>query len=431
MICASPNADAQWWDLGRSMERVGLAGGESPLDVSLEVRTRYESREGVAFGKKPDANGLLLRTRLGLTYAPVKWLKVSSMMQDSRSPWFGDATSSNTRGTADLQEAYMELFPGKSAGFGMSVGRRMLKYGDGRLINTPQWGNVNRTFDHASISYALPGARLEFLLLSQASTYADEFNRPALGDRVWGMYNTFPNALGRSQAEFYVLRRSLNRTAGFKGGSQADGTDRLGITAYGGRLTGPLDSSSKYTVEAVLQKGKVGAAEQRAFGWVSNASRRWSIAGKNLDLTGEYKFATGTDDPTDVSRTNRLDTFYASNHDRFGHQDLFAWSNIHNARGLAKYALTKSVAVNLMYNNSWLSSERDALYTNTGGVIAQDKTGQSGRHVGQELDLFFTWEHGVFEFGAGYGRFFRGDFIRNASPGVNPNYIYIYQAYSF
>jgi hypothetical protein len=84
-----------------------------------------------------------------------------------------------------------------------------------------------------------------------------------------------------------------------------------------------------------------------------------------------------------------------------------------------------------MYNNSWLASTRDALYTNSGGVIAQDKTGAAGRHVGQEWDGFVTYKYKYHTFGAGYGYFFKGEFIRNATSGVNPNYAYVFHTHSF
>ena len=144
--------------------------------------------------------------------------------------------------------------------------------------------------------------------------------------------------------------------------------------------------------------------------------------------TGEYKFASGTRDPSDPTRSGTFETSYASNHNRFGRQDLFGWSNIHNAQAGATYGLTRALSLTVMYNNSWLASARDALYANSGKVIAQDAT---GAHVGQELDTFFTYKYGVFEFGAGYGRFFKGDFIRQTTSGVNPSCAYVFHTYSF
>ena len=111
--------------------------------------------------------------------------------------------------------------------------------------------------------------------------------------------------------------------------------------------------------------------------------------------------------------------------------DLFGWRNIHNARGLGTLGVTKSFAMNLMYNSWWLASPRDALYNASGKSVAQSASGVAGRHVGQELDVFGTYKYKRFTFGAGYGRLFKGEFIRNATPGVSPTYAYLFHTYAF
>ena len=58
-------------------------------------RCENESRTGNGFGKDPDIETSLLRTRLGLSVKPVEWLKVSGMVQDSRAPFYG-ANAPNT-----------------------------------------------------------------------------------------------------------------------------------------------------------------------------------------------------------------------------------------------------------------------------------------------------------------------------------------------
>jgi len=78
----------------------------------------------------------------------------------------------------------------------------------------------------------------------------------------------------------------------------------------------------------------------------------------------------------------------------------------------------------------WLASARDALYSSSGRSLARSATGMAGRHVGQETDVFATYKYQHFTFGAGYGRLFRGEFIRKATPGVEPTYVYFFHSYS-
>jgi hypothetical protein len=428
---ATASSNTPWWDLGgRFSDRLAAETG-GKLRLTLEFRGRYESRAGVAFGNEHDRSAALFRTRLGLSWQPVSWLKASAMMQDSRAPLYGENAPSNVRDQADLHEAHFELAPNPARGSGLAAGRAMLTYGEGRLIGTPQWGNLARTYDHARLFYRLPRARLELLFVSPVKIRPQEFNRPALGDHVWGTYMSFPNLFSKSLVDVYVLRHSQNRPGGFAGGSKAAGTDRLGIGTFGFRAAGPLAHAMKYSMEGAVQGGKVGAATHRGGAWYSAVSRRFAVARKTVDLSADYKFASGTRDPSDARRVGTFDHLYGAFHDVFGHQDLFGWRNIHNVRGLGTAGLRKNLALNLMYNTYWLASVRDALYNTAGRPIASSRAGAAGRHVGQEADLFATCRFGHLQVGAGYGRFFQGSFIRHTTPGISPAYVYLFHTYSF
>ncbi len=422
---------AQQWDIGARAVGAIAESTDNRLKLSFEQRGRYEQRTGNAFGKDVDLETGYIRTRLGLSYTPVKWLKFSGMAQDARAPWYGGNAPNSARDQADLHEAYIELFPAYKKGFGMIAGRMMLNYGDGRLIGTPQWGNLSRTYDHARVYWRSSRAQIEMLLVSPVKVRIGEFNRPVLGDRVWGTYNVFPNFYKKNLAEAYVLRREQNRPGGFSGGSSKDATDKLGITTFGFRMTGPLAAGVKYTIEGALQKGKVGPADLSAGAWVAGISRRWTLpAKKTLDVSGEYKFASGTENPADARHTGTFDQLYAANHDRFSHQDLFGWRNLHNARSVATVGLTKRFALNFTYGSFWLACLKDGIYNGSGKLIVRSTTGTAGRHVGQDTDLFGTYKYGHFMFGAGYGHFFTGQFIQKTTPGVGPNYVYVFHTYS-
>lgn len=420
---------AQQWDIGDRAAAAITESTDEKLKLTFEQRGRYEERTGNTFGRDVDVDTGLIRTRLGLSYTPVEWLKFSGMVQDSRSPWYGANAPNSVRDPGDLHEGYVELFPSSKKGFGLTAGRMMLNYGEGRLIGTPQWGNLARTYDHARLYWRSEGVRVEVLLVSPVKVRIGEFNRPVLGDRVWGTYNVFPHFY-RNVLEAYVLRHVQNRPGGYTGGAVQDGTDKLGVNTFGFRIAGPLGGGVRYSLEAARQNGKVGTAELAAGAWFAAISRRWTIAGKTLDVSGEYKYASGTGNPADPRHTGTFDQLYAANHDKFGHQDLFGWRNIHNARSLCTLGVTKNFALNFMYDNYWLVNLKDALYNGSGRVIARSPTGTAGRHVGQEADLYVTYKYKHFTAGAGYGHFFAGEFIRGTTPGAGPTYFYVFHSYS-
>ena len=421
-------AQAQQWDVGSRAAGALSEGTGKRLSISFEQRGRYEDRLDSGFGKDPDRATGLLRTRIGLNYTPSKWLKVSAMMQDARAPWYGDSAPTSIHDEAGLQEGYFELFPSVQTGFTMSGGRRMLNYGEGRLIGTPQWGNVSRTYDYARAGWHTRRAHFEMLFVSPVKVRLGEFNRPVLGDHVWGTYNSFPDFYKKNLLEAYVLRRDQNRPGGFRGGSAAADTDRLGVNTAGFRLTGPLPRAVKYSLEAAFQNGKVGPASLRSCAWFGGLSRRWKVAGHNLDVGGEYKYASGTENPDDPTRTGTFDQLYPANHDKFGHQDLFGWRNVHNVRSTTSLGNRNFSYVHV---RQLLAGERQGWsLQRVGALLARSPSGAAGRHVGQETDLFGAYKFGHFTFGGGYGHFFSGEFIRQTTPGLGPTYLYVFHSYS-
>jgi hypothetical protein len=393
------------------------------FQFTLEVRAREEARTGVTFGRDPDLENPLFRTRIGAQWKPLPCLKLSAMGQDSRAPRYGTAAPNSARDTMDLHESYIELFPDLKSGFGAVLGRQMLSYGEGRLIGTPQWSNTSRTYDTARSYYRLPRARLELLFTSIVKVAPDSYNKPALGDRVWGMYDSFPELIPHGVVDAYVLRRDQNRPGGFTG------VGTLGINTFGGRASGPAPFGLRYSVEGAAQTGHVGPQTHRADAWFSNLSRKVTLHWP-VDLAVEYKYASGTEDPQG-SRSHTFDQLYAANHDKFGHEDLFGWRNIHNLRSLDVVHVTKSLALNVMYDSWWLAAAKDSLYNGQGRAIVRSVRGDAGTHVGQELDGFATYTRSGFQFGAGFGHLFAGEFLRKTTPGVNTRYLYLFQSYSF
>jgi hypothetical protein len=415
-------------DLPARLDSLLAKESASKLKLGVEFRSRVERRTGQSFGAAPDLDFALIRTRFSLTYEPSKWLKFSAMMQDSRSPGYGSDAPATFRDPTDLQESYFEI--GNRTGFGGGAGRAMFNYGEARLIGSPQWSNVTRTFDHARAFYRQAWGRIEFLYLSPVKVRTDGFNRPVLGDRIWGTYNSFPKAWRESLVEVYALRHDQNRPGGFTGGSTPLGTDTLEVNSFGGRWAGNIAAGWKYSLEGILQNGKVGPASHRAGAWFSGVSRRFQAAKRPLDLSAEYKYASGTDNPANPLKVSTFDQLYPANHDKFGHEDLFGWRNIHNARSLAILGLTKSLAFNVMYDSFWIASAKDALYNGAGRAIARSPNGTAGHFVGQEIDTYLTLKVKRLTFGGGYGHFFSGGFIRKTTPGVGPNFLYFFQSYT-
>src|SRR5579883_3231854 len=83
-------AAAQDWDWGDRLSEYLKTQTRGQWAIEFEQRERYENHTGQTFGKDPDLFTGLVRTRVGLIWRPLHWLKISGMMQDARAPWYGD-----------------------------------------------------------------------------------------------------------------------------------------------------------------------------------------------------------------------------------------------------------------------------------------------------------------------------------------------------
>jgi len=395
------------------------SGGK--LTLRLEERTRWEAKTGVNFGASVNQEYMLSRLRIGMEYRPVNWFTISSLGQDARAPFYGKPAPGTLRNTMDLHEAYVALGrTGNSANF--SFGRRMLNYGETRVIGVPQWANTSRTFDYGRAEYANARMTLDALLVSPVIVRPDSFDNPELGNRIWGTYDVFPKLARGVSINTYVLRHSQNKVGGWTG------KETLGTNSFGMRVYGDLPAHFAYSLEGIGQTGHLGLLKQRAYAWFAGVSRPVRLAGLPLNLSAEFKEASGSRAGSDHSGT--YDQLSPANHDKFGHEDLFGWRNLETFKFLATAKVTKRVDFNVMYTDHNLFSATDALYNSGGSKIASSSTGKAGTRVGQELDGFVTVKAGPHTFYAGFGHFFKGEFVETATPGINPRYLYVAQQYT-
>ena len=411
-------------DPGKQLNKLLTEKTGNRLQLSFEFRQRAEDRPGQIFGLDRDLAADYLRFRVGMTVHPLPWIKLSGLAQDTRVAGYGLPAPGNVRDPHDLQDAYVELFSPKQEGLGLTVGRQMIGYGDTRLIGSPQWAYTARAWDTARLYHVTKRMRLEWLLISPVQTRGNEFNRPVLGDRIWGTYNTVKDVgVKKNTVDFYLLRHDQNRPGGFTGAGS------LGINVFGSRWAFPLPRNFRFTVEGVLQSGHVGWLDHRAEAWVGQVGYKTTLFGRAVDFANEYKFASGTDPSS--GRSGTFDQLYPAAHDKLGHVDLIGWRNIHNIRSLTTMTARKNWNWVLMYNASWLADKRDALYNAQGRVIVRAADGRAGRYVGQEFDLHTNYQVLGFSIGAGVGQFIPGTFIRRATPGAHSRLLYISTSYAF
>jgi Alginate export len=409
------------WDVGKDLNTTLAERTNGRLRLIFELRSRLEDRPGQSFGAEPDLFADYTRTRVGLQYKPLSWFRITAVGMDARAPLFGPGAPSSARDPMDLHEAYVEIRPDQKLGFGATIGRQTANYGDTRLIGSPQWAFIPRAYDGARVYWRAARMRFDVLLLSPVKLNNAAWNKPIIGERVEGVYNSF-TLHKHLTTEIYALRHHQNRPGGFTG------IGRLITNSFGVHAFGPIARGFRYNVEIIGQTGHIGALPHRANAWSLQFGKQTALRGRPLDFSAEYKYASGT---SRADRSGTFDQIFPAAHDKLGHADVLGWRNVRNWKALAVYSCTNALTLNLMYNNSWLADARDGAYNSGGRPIARSASGTAGTHIGQEADLFLTYKRSGWQFGAGYGHFFNGEFIRRTTPGVSPRYAYVFQSYSF
>lgn len=394
----------------------------SKLQLNFELRSRIELRDQSEFGRGPSTHANFMRTRLGLTYTPAPWIRFTALGQDSRAPFLGRTAPGTMRDPFDVQESYVEILPTAKTGPGGDLGRRMVQYGDTRLIGAPQWAYTARTYDLARAWWRTPHARFELLLVSPIKPSATHWNRPILGDRVWGTYNSWKDLWIQSVVDVYALRHTQNRPGGFTGSGRLR-TDSLGV-----RWAGRLSKQARFTAEGILQNGKIENAPHRAYAYVGQFGYKFPLFARSMDVATEWKYASGGQSAT---HSHTFDQLYPAAHDKFGHEDLLGWRNVQNVRSTAVWALTPKLSLTTMFNDSWLADRTDAAYNAQGRAIALSPRGTAGNHLGREIDVFIGWKRGPYTFAGGGGYFFTGEFLRRTTPGLGQRLFYLSHIYSF
>jgi hypothetical protein len=103
--------------------------------------------------------------------------------------------------------------------------------------------------------------------------------------------------------------------------------------------------------------------------------------------------------------------------------DLFGWENIKAERAGVTLEPVRRWTVTAQYLNFSLASAKDGLYNTSGSSIVRDATGNSGTHVGEEVDLYSWFELSRHvNFGVGVGHLMPGTFLAALTKGPTYNY---------
>lgn len=412
---------------------------DEAVTLSGSFRARYESASAPfrANGVGSDQI-LLLQTTLK---AEAKAENFSGVVEvrDSRQELAdaGTSLSSSSINPLDVLQAYATWRKGYTE---VKLGRQTLDLGSKRLVERGSFSNVSNAFTGALVQtkvddfnvqafYLLPVNRLP-------SSRADLLDNRALPDdqdaavRLFGVHvqhNALPlNSFG----EAYVL--------GFKEEDRGTlATRNRELYTTGLRWSrAPAKNNVDFDVEAVVQLGQTHASTSASDttnldvqAWMAHVEMgyTWNHSAQPR-LAAMLEYASGDEDPTDGS-FERFDPLFGARRSEFGPTSTYgAFARTNTISPGLRFTAKPAAAwrVQAAHRIHWLAEAKDTWTT----ANLRDASGNSGRFVGQQTEVFATWEAlpKRLTLEAGVAHLWKGDFAKdapNAPASNNPTFAYL------
>ena len=452
-------------------------------DIGVAIRLREEDKDGAGttdagsnwdFSERPQDDThneyqlIRIMPRLGYTnpnpnvFSFLVEGRASVSLNDERyQPAAPGFNLPENDGPMDLYQAYVTIGAGAESPLSVKVGRQELVYGDQRLVGHARWLNVPRTFDGVKARYDTPDLAIDFFSTGVVYTKNNRLNESNFQDLFSGLYVTLPKFSKTDLVETYLFNRHVDRAIVTDDWSQIPAPGRMpapqDLYNLGFRLKskpgarGPWD----YTVEADYQFGNRTAVfpattpaaalvapelKQSAYAVIAQLGYTWPKGTPWAPRLAVYASIASGDSNAADKKSGTFQNLFPSNHLLYGAMDL---TGLQNARDL-RFSLTAKPCAKLTLsaevNLQALDTADDFWYNAagaprnfTGAAVGSGKgyriNPSYGTTLGQEVDLLASYAvtpGALLE--AGYGHYFRGDYIKDSLSAVgskDADYLYL------
>jgi hypothetical protein len=409
--------------------------GSFRLDLGANLRLRHEYQDGFDVRKyAPGTSDQFLLTRIMLD------INLRFDMDRRLFVQFRDAHATGTRleredftksnpmeDIWDVRQAYFEWKKIGTNHLDIKVGRQQISYGDQRIFGAGLWGNTGRyTWDAALLHFdaqrlwfdAWVGRPIE----NRPEQWPNrEFNAPTAAVLYAGI-----KGLPCRLDVFYTGKYDQQlKTQG------ESGKGKLQSHSIGFQLQKPAGNGLDYSASFIGQTGQYGSDTIRAFG--ANSAVGVTIPWKwRPRLASLFTWGSGDRDPTDGIHGTFDGVFGGVDINFYGDLNLFSWANLRDYEWDFHLQPSKAAKIMFEYHYFTLDQARDAWYTTGLAALRLDKAGQSGRALGHEIDLRFSWQPTkALEMLVGLGRFLPGKFIKTTGTAKSATGYFLQTSYGF
>jgi Alginate export len=399
--------------------------------VSLggEIREAFEQVGNDNWGKQPYMNAFLLQRymlhsdwHLGKNFRVFVQLK--SGLEDFRA---GGARPIDEK-RLDFEAAFLEVGNTHKRNWAvLRIGRQELNYGSGRLVSVREGPNVRQSFDGVKIRAKAGAWNVD------AWAVRPDLDKPGFFDNApdhktafWGVYAARPWRRGVSYDLYYL---GLDRKdATFERGTATELRHTIGA-----RLWRPIATQKQgvdFDYEGVVQFGSFGSDDIRA--WTFASDTGYSLTTVPLRPRFSIKADISSGDNPGSHTLGTFNPIYPIGN-YFG---VLADTgpgpvNFIDVHPRIQTQLPHGISISADIVVQWRENLNDGVYA-VPGFLLVPANGSRARFVGYRPGAEVRWQidrHAYLQ--ADYGIFYAGQFLKEASPGRNINYMEFWAGYKF
>ncbi len=435
--------DSRPWRLTNSSERLQISAGQL---------LRYESLNGQYRSGRSGSDQILLARSNVLAELQLNRVNFGLELLDARQSLADRSTplSNGLVNTAALQQLYATLslrdILQTESNLDVRIGRQTLDLGSRRLIARSGFSTAPTSFTGAVATWNTAGGnRLRFFHMAPVQknprdaesllANTSEFDRRNPATKLSGIYVEYPELSSIFSTDLYLIRISEQHA------ERQTNTHRTlnsaGFRLYRAAALQQLD----FQLESVLQWGHSHDSTAPVEpGWRHRASMLHAELGYSFPgiwrprLQLQLDYASGDEDPGDTEN-NRYDTLYGDRRFDFGPTSIygpFSRPNLISAGYRISATPVRNTRLMLAHRAYQLESAQDAWV----GSGLRDSSGESGRDLGQQLEIRLQWDalpgNLMLEGGAAWLN--TGRFARRVRAGMAPSeshYGYLQSVLSF
>jgi hypothetical protein len=423
---ADPSLRSDFWD---PIKYISLGCEACYVSLGGEIREAFEQVGNDNWGKQRYMNAFLLQRymlqsdwHLGENFRVFVQLK--SGLEDFRAG--GPRPIDEKR--LDFEAAFLEVGNTHKKNWAMlRIGRQELNYGSGRLVSVREGPNARQSFDGVKIRSKVGAWNID------AWAVRPDLDKPGFFDNApdhktafWGVYATRPFRRGVGYDLYYL---GLDR----EGATFERGTATELRHTVAARLWRPISTQepgADFDYEGVVQFGTFGSDDIRA--WTFASDTGYSLT--NLPLRPRFSIKadmSSGDNPGSHTLGTFNPIFPIGNY--FG---VLADTgpgpvNFIDVHPRIQTQLPHGVSISTDFVAQWRENVNDGVCA-VPGFLLVPANGSRARFVGYRPGAEVRWQinrHAYLQ--ADYGISYAGQFLKEASPGRNINYMEFWAAYKF